>query len=914
MNAFRDLNDFLRHYKTGENDEITHTRIGDGNKIYGGKYSIPDEKLNMFYKLYHRDVFVNKKPEYLTEVQLKNNQRPLVIDFDFRYSTDVKERKHSIEHIEDIIMIYMDTLYKFLTLETDIPIRVYVMEKNNVNCKKDVTKDGIHIIFGIACDTPTQKMIRKNIKNDIENIVEELEITNNIDEVLDEGITKGCVNWQLYGSRKPNNKAYELTNIFSCHIDTDNDVVIHKEKMEEDNLKLLNLLSVRNRNNPYFEVREEYKEEYENCKKSTTRKKITRKNIKKFTVEGFNFDISQIRSLEVLEELVNKMLDELTIEEYNIKETHNFLMSLPSEFYDNFDKWIRCGWALHNTNFRLFISWIYFSSQSSKFNFDDIPGYYEMWKDMKDNGITERSIMYWSREENKAEYDRIRKDTIDHYIGLTEEKATEWDIANVLFQLYKDEYRCANLKKNIWYQFKRHRWREIDSGTTLRYNISKTLSRIYGDKSGSCMEMSTASESVDKEKQEMYRKKAGNYADISSSLKRTTFKQNIMKEAAEIFYQADPDFTNNLDQNRGLLCFENGVWDFNNNIFRDGRPDDYITLTTGINYIPFNPNIDGDKIIKSEINDFMKKLFPVDELRRYIWEHLASTLIGKNKSQTFNIYNGCGRNGKTKLVDLMSMVMGDYKGVVPITLVTQKRNNIGSLSPEIAALKGVRYAVMSEPSKGDRLNDGIMKELTGEDPIQGRGLYKDSVTFVPQFKLVVCTNTLFDIKSNDDGTWRRIRLCEFMSKFVKEPNPCEDSPYEYKVDQDIGTKFEKWKHIFMDMLVQLCVEKQGIVTDCDLVLRASNEYRAGQDYLMEFMNDKIEKSDDPNNKIKKTEVYAEFKVWYQETYGKNIPKGKELYDFLDKKLGKCKNSGWKGYKMKYDMDEGDDDINTNYDY
>ena len=912
MSTFRDLNDFLRNYKAGENAPITHTRIGDGEKIYGGKYSIPDDKLNIFYKLYHRDVFVNNKHEYLTEVQFKNKNRPLVVDLDFRYPPDVTTRKHSVEHIEDIVMAYIDVINKVLDINVSIP--VFVLQKNNVNKLEDVTKDGIHIIFGVACDSACQMLIRNNVRSDLENIIEELQLINNVDDVLDMGISQGHTNWQLYGSRKPKNEPYKLTNIYTCEIDSDGDIMIDKESMEEDNLKLLPLLSVRNNNVPYFEVNESYKEDYENMKNATQTKRVKRKVSKKFTVEGFNFDINEIRSVEILEKLVDKLLSELTTEEYNIKETHQFLMSLPSSYYDNYDKWVRCGWALHNTNFKLFISWMYFSSQSPKFHFDDIPGYYDMWKQMKDEGITERSVMYWSREENPSEYKRIREETIDYYIELTEEKATEWDIANVLYQLYKDEYRCANLKKNIWYQFKNHRWREIDSGTTLRYNISKTLSRIYSNKSDSYMHVSSEAAGFDTEKQEAFRKKALNYSDISSSLKRTTFKQNIMKESAEIFYQSDPDFTENLDQKRHLLCFENGVWDFDNKIFRDGRPDDYITLTTGIKYVPFKPGKQRDVSIKDEIEDFMTKLFPVPELRKYIWEHLASTLIGKNKSQTFNIYNGCGRNGKSKLVELMSMVLGDYKGVVPITLVTQKRNNIGSLSPEIAALKGIRYAVMQEPSKGDKLNDGIMKELTGEDPIQGRGLYQDAVTFVPQFKLIVCTNTLFDIKSNDDGTWRRIRLCDFMSKFVKEPNPTEHSPYEFEVDQNIGVKFEQWKHIFMDMLVQITLEKDGLVTDCDMVMKASNEYRAGQDYLMEFLNDKIEKSSEPGIKIKKTEVYAEFKVWYQETYGKNIPKGKELYDFLDQKLGKCRTGGWQGYKIKYDMDEGENEFNISDDY
>ena len=191
-----------------------------------------------------------------------------------------------------------------------------------------------------------------------------------------------------------------------------------------------------------------------------------------------------------------------------------------------------------------------------------------------------------------------------------------------------------------------------------------------------------------------------------------------------------------------------------------------------------------------------------------MWEHLASTLIGNNDNQTFNIYTGSGRNGKSKLVDLMSKLLGDYKATVPITLVTQKRNNIGSTSSEIVQLMGVRYAVMQEPSKGDKINEGIMKEITGGDPIQGRALFKEAVTFIPQFKLVVCTNTLFDIKSNDDGTWRRIRVCDFISKFLENPYgdeekfPKADYPYQYEIDKRIDEKFTRWAPILASMLVR----------------------------------------------------------------------------------------------------------------
>ena len=205
-------------------------------------------------------------------------------------------------------------------------------------------------------------------------------------------------------------------------------------------------------------------------------------------------------------------------------------------------------------------------------------------------------------------------------------------------------------------------------------------------------------------------------------LKRTVHKNNIMREAREIFY--DKQFLEKLDKNPRLLGCANGVIDFNEKIFRIGRPEDYISKTTQINYMKLDNVKHSTKI--GEINQFMEQLFPVKELRDYMWEHLASCLIGLNENQTFHIYKGKGRNGKSKLIELMGMVLGEYKALVPVTLITEKRNGIGSTSSEIIQLKGVRLAVMQEPSKGARVNEGVLKEVTGCDPLQGRKLFHES--------------------------------------------------------------------------------------------------------------------------------------------------------------------------------------------
>jgi len=310
----------------------------------------------------------------------------------------------------------------------------------------------------------------------------------------------------------------------------------------------------------------------------------------------------------------------------------------------------------------------------------------------------------------------------------------------------------------------------------------------------------------------------------------------------------------------------------------------------------------------------MATLFPIKDLNRYMWDHLASCLIGTNKNQTFHVYHGSGSNGKSLLVDLMSATLGDYKGTVPITLVTDARGKIGGTSDEVLKLKGVRYAVMQEPSKGVKLNEGIMKELTGGDPIQARGLYSESEIFEPQFKLVVCTNNLFDIDSNDDGTWRRIRKCTFPSKFVDEGEHYEDdTPYVFLKDKTLNEKLHKFAPVFAGMLVHRAFETDGNVDDCETVLEASRKYRNGQDHIAAFISDKIRKTNDPKAKpIKKTSLLEEFKLWFQQEQGfKKTPKGEELYEIMNKKFGQFNPNlkGWSG--VEFIQDEEDDEENDN---
>lgn len=917
--TYKDFNDFLSKHNAKQQEDknkaVTHTRIGDrDSNIYGGSYVIPKEELDVFYRLYCDHVFLKGRKEYLTERQLDKNG-PMAVDFDFRYDFQVMTRQHSKEHIQDMVSLYLSVLKEHFIFKENIPFDIFIFEKPNVNRSTELglTKDGIHMLINIQVDHIVQSMIREQM---IEKLPEiwDLPLTNTYDLVLDDGISKGCTNWQLFGSRKPNNEAYCLTQHFIVSYDhRDGEFMMDERNVHDFNIRDdFKKLSVQNDSHPVFEMTPHTLVNYNKSVGQKPPRKSPKINHNKakpaFMIleddeEAEGDDKMDITDADSLNNAVEQMLKSLLPSEYEIRELHDYAQILPEKYYQpgSHSLNIQVAFALKHTDERLFLSWIMLRSKASDFDYADIPNQYSIWTKMKqkNDGITKRSIMYWAKQDNFEEYEKVKKNTVNYFIEQTLYGQTEFDKALVLHKMFGDKYVCTSLTNKTWYVFRHHRW-EIDRGMTLRLRISREMYDLYNNLRNE-VDAEYQSLEANDEKIQFFNKKIKAISEIMINLKKTNDKNNVMREAMELFY--DKDFVRLMDTNKMLLCFNNGVIDFSNKTFREGYPQDYITKTTGINYIPFNRDNQEFNTLSAELNTFMEKLFPIPEVNDYMWEHLASCLIGTNPNHTFNIYHGSGSNGKSILTDLMTQALGEYKGTVPITLVTEKRNAIGGTSSEIIQLKGVRYAVMQEPTKDMKMNEGIMKELTGGDPVQGRALYCESEVFEPQFKLVVCTNQLFRIESNDDGTWRRIRKVDFISKFKDEGEEHTDgTQYVFLKDKTLKERLPKLAPVFMSMLVRIAFETNGNVKDCDTVKAASSKYRQGQDHISAFIAEKILFTKDNKDILKKTEVSNQFRVWFEANHhGAKTPKTQELMDALTKMFGhEYKQPGWRGARILYD--------------
>jgi P4 family phage/plasmid primase-like protien len=477
---------------------------------------------------------------------------------------------------------------------------------------------------------------------------------------------------------------------------------------------------------------------------------------------------------------------------------------------------------------------------------------------------------------------------------------THSDIAKYIHDKYKYYFKCTSITNKKIYQYHNHKWNLIENGYSLKLKISQDISQDYEYYSLYCKQKSKdyPDEAVEKEPWD-YR--AYTSYNISIQLKNTIFRNIIFDECTQLLY--DQKFEDELDSNDNLLHFLNGVYDLDKNEFREGKQEDNISLTTGINFIEQLNDDDYDKI--NYIEDLLSKIFPIEKVRDYTLNLLSSFLHGSNKEQKFYIWVGEGSNGKTMLINLFKKIMGSYCGSMPITLFTQKRNG-NDTSLYLAETRGRRFISLDETETNDEIKIGIVKQLTGGDKIIARKLYSSPITFNPKFKLVLTCNELPSIPANDEGTWRRIRVIDFISKFCDNPNP--NKKYEFIIDRNLQSKIDDYKEIFMYMLIQYYQNsyiKKGLQEPPE-VLNNTSSYRSDNDIYSHFVNEFL--CEDANSCLSIDDIFPIFRGFLQDN---NINQSKntrlELEKRLNKIIGKANSrKKWKGWKIAHDNDPEDE--------
>lgn len=272
-------------------------------------------------------------------------------------------------------------------------------------------------------------------------------------------------------------------------------------------------------------------------------------------------------------------------------------------------------------------------------------------------------------------------------------------------------------------------------------------------------------------------------------------------------FDADPD----------LLSVKNGTVNLRTGELRPHSPADMITRRLDVAYHP--------EAKAERWERFLTEIFPNHpELPAYMRRLVGYGITGSTAEECFVFLHGDGKNGKSKF---LGALIDTFKGVTKSTEFStfESRVSVGQASPEVAALRGARLVTASETEKYSRLAEGLIKQLTGGDPVTCRMLYGAPFTYVPSFLLLVAGNYKPAILSQDYGIWRRVKLVPFEASFRGA-----------KADLNLASRLRAEAEGILAWAVRGAMEwyADGLQEPAS-VQAATQDYRESEDRLSEFL-------------------------------------------------------------------------------
>jgi phage/plasmid-associated DNA primase len=857
-----ELSKFVEARRADKTEGKTATMTSMGR---GGKWIITDADYPKLLDLMNDYLFVKRgKPMAFVEQPRKGEPKPLLIDLDFKYPSERSlVRTFTPEQIRSFCRLMVTGLQIFFGVTNCEYLRFFVTLRPGPYASGQVRKDGIHILcpdIGL-CDEK-QKVLRNWMlsQNAISTCFLDTGYNNDPTDIYDESMTRKQ-GWIFYGESKPNIPPYILKHVFRYVPSTD--VWEDEEETAYTSRELIELLSVRyNVLDDDNAVREEERDHYEAMK-------IWGETAVVHNQEVALQELDPNAGATVLDAIQAIYGTDLAEEEKKI--VRRLVMEcLSVERAEKYEAWIRVGWCLHNIcsteeNFQL---WMDFSARSTKSGGNNVAQLKRDWMNgwrKTDDGprLTERSLRKWAREDNPEAYKRIQEEFIGEYIRQ-EVEPTHFHIAQLMKKKYGPNYIASVTARNTdWYKYDDsiNMWKKLNQGIELSMKVCTEVAKAIAD---ACSKLYGDAEKNPKGR-EAALEKAKELHKVQTSLFNNGFTESVMKMAVKQFYEED--FHNKLNINPTLFACANGMIDLrvagpdgrDHVMFRDGRPEDYMSFLAGqnhpemapINYIPYDANMP----VQAEIAEFFSKLFPSPELRRYTLRLLASCLEGVNREQCFYVATGVGGNGKSKLVELMRMTFGDYQTSMQSTVLTRGRPDAGAANPEIMAAKCRRFIYLQEPDDKEPINTSRMKQFSGEDMVEARALYGDQEKFVIMGKLFMMCNKLPPVTTMDRGTWRRIRVLPFVSKFVLPDHPeyLAGRPNVFLMDGMLDKKLRQWREPFLSLLVHIYETEYipyGLHPVPAEVMAASDKYKGDFDVFARFRGERIRQPTTMEEKMK----------------------------------------------------------------
>ncbi|RBP48168.1 putative DNA primase/helicase [Roseimicrobium gellanilyticum] len=290
-----------------------------------------------------------------------------------------------------------------------------------------------------------------------------------------------------------------------------------------------------------------------------------------------------------------------------------------------------------------------------------------------------------------------------------------------------------------------------------------------------------------------------------------------------------------------LLGVKNGVVNLRDCSFHPAERDMMITKSAGVSY--------DAAATCPKWEAFVERVLPDPEVRHFMQVSAGYWLTGSTKAQCFWFLYGSGANGKTTFLETLYALSSSYSQKANGMLAEKPTDN--NTLGELAKLPGVRLLVGQEVSDSMRLNESLVKDITGGETIGARHLYKPFFEFRPSCKLVMFGNHRPTISGTDGGIWRRVRLVPFTTIIPKEQQN-DNLPEE------------------------LLTELPGILNWClrglahyhahglpmpPAVQEATETYREDSDVLGEFLQEATVRVQDLDEKVLLSGLYEKYQTW-----------------------------------------------------
>lgn len=319
-------------------------------------------------------------------------------------------------------------------------------------------------------------------------------------------------------------------------------------------------------------------------------------------------------------------------------------------------------------------------------------------------------------------------------------------------------------------------------------------------------------------------------------------KDNMIREAEAVSGIASlPDW---FDKDKYLINCSNGTLNLRTGKLRPHAKEDLITRILDV---PYEPNAKAETWKK-----FLDRIFEGNKaLISFIQRAIGYTLTGSTKEQCIFILYGTGKNGKSTFIETIRSMLGEYVRKVSDKVFTSKEYSYNSMG-EIARLPGARMCTTDEPNEGARLEEGLVKQITGGAPLMAKRLYKEPFEFAPEFKLWMECNHKPVIKGTDVGIWRRIMLIPFRAFITAEEQ-----------DTDLPNKLLAELPGILAWAVKGCMawQKDGLMPP-DEVRAATDEYRVEMDNLQAFLDECV--TVDKDSTVQSADLYRVYSSWCSE--------------------------------------------------